>query len=126
MKCVGSVCADFPHPVDFAQNVDLAGPTATCGELVDCGNACTTQSCLTTCTKSGTVAAQAAYRALGNCIDVACPSQPIVDGGANMACAFNSAGMLVDKAACDACVSKSQMTGGACKTELDACTADGA
>jgi hypothetical protein len=105
---------------------DFPGPSTTCGDLVDCGNACTTQACLTACVKKGSASAQAAYKALGDCIDVACPSQMAADGGTPQPCDFNAAGMLVDKTACDKCVSDSQQTGGSCKSKLDACAADGA
>ena len=98
----------------------------TCGDLIDCGNACTTQACLTACVKKGTTSAQSTYKALGDCIDKACPSATAVDGGNNPACALDSTGKLVDKTKCDKCVSDSQMTGGACKAALDACAADGA
>jgi hypothetical protein len=113
---------DGPTTLDLSMNT----ATSTCGDLIDCGNACTTQACLTACVKKGTASAQAAYKALGDCIDTACPSAMAADGGTPMPCDFNAAGMLIDKTACDKCVSDTQATGGACKSKLDACAADGA
>lgn len=109
--------------------LDLTVPpkTDTCGDLIGCGNACTTQACITACIKEGTASAQSTYNALGDCIDKACPSGTVADGGAAKPCDFNAAGtMLLDKVACDKCVSDAQKTGGSCKAALDACTADGA
>ncbi len=115
---------DGPVTLDLTM---VTSNTDTCGDLIDCGNACTTQACITACIKKGTSSAQSTYGALGDCIDKTCPSGTVADGGAAKPCDFNAAGtMLLDKTACDKCVSDSQMTGGACKAALDACAADGA
>ena len=114
---------------------DIASPvldltslnTSTCGDLLGCTNACTTAACSTACVKKGTTSAQADYKALISCIDTACPQNPAVDGGTNAACSYDAtSGNFIDKAACDACVSGAQQTGGACVTILATCNSDGA
>ena len=122
---------DFSHPLlpDFSivSTLDLSvvSGTDTCSDIVACTNACATAACNTACIKKGSVVAQNDYKALTTCIDTACPQNPSVDGGTNAACSYDSiTGNFINKAACDACVSNSQMTGGPCVTTLATCNAN--
>ncbi len=113
---------DGPATLDLTMTTTA---TDTCSDLITCGNACTTQACLTACIKKGTASAQSAYKALGDCIDKACPPIQAADGGPSSPCAFDSTGKFIDQAACSKCTSDSQMAGGACAAALMTCATDG-
>ena len=113
--------------LDGGGNVDLSGNGSPdlspiqligCNDLITCDNACTTQACLTKCSKMATAQANSLNKALGNCIDAYCGLAP--DGG------MGPCGTAGNQTACNACVMDTQqgtsptgMTNGTCAMPSD-------
>ncbi len=88
-------------------------PGDSCWQVTVCGNACTTAECVTNCQNDGSAAGQAAYTALGGCINAACPA---TNGGVcdTTAASYNASN-------CSACFQNAQSQGGACYSQENAC-----
>ncbi len=105
---------------DTSTTGDSGGATTGCLGLLQCDNACTTQACSDACKANATTQGKSLYKALGDCIDLACPSTP-------------GAVCETSGAACDKCVNDSQDpptdagdagTAGMCYSQDQACVAD--
>lgn len=92
---------------------DGGSGSSTCGQIIQCANACTMAACERACVNNGTAAAQSAFNALTDCLFGANGTS----GACGSMCGSQSS-------ACTNCLNAAQMTGGACYTQVQTCAAN--
>jgi hypothetical protein len=90
-----------------------------CDATLACINACAPSdvTCQNACVNNATTMGKTLLQALAQCVATACPNK---NGGV-----CDQAAMGYSATACQTCVSSSQMAGGSCVSQLQACRADG-
>lgn len=107
---------DLSQPPPPAQDFGTVTGMTGCAGLVQCVNNCsaTDQQCPTDCENNTTQNGLNLFNSLLSCIQSACPSNYSTDP------CYNSSSTK-----CSNCLNSAQSSGGACESELNACSNDG-